>query len=212
MLRNLQAGRHPRLKGPAPDPLSEISCELKGLPLNHDTAAAPLAQQGYSGGWGSESLGGGEPARLRHRHLVLGYMLMGRTQWHYQRVATHWHLPASTLVRTLSQTSRRLFELTRRWLSLLNNARIRGEILLEDSAYKQALDAYMQGFPTPPGSNWRGDAWSFWHNRRLKWLFGLQKAFYIWRCRLWDANATRALTPVVLGLAQVRFGALLTFP
>jgi hypothetical protein len=210
MLRNLQAVRHPWLKGPAPDPRSEVSLELKGLLLKHDTAAAPLAQQGYRRGVGSAGHGGGEPARLRH--LVLGIMLMGRTQWHYQRVATHWHLPASTLFRTLSQTSRRLFELTKRWLCLLNNARIRGEILLEDSAYKQALDAYMQGFPTPPGSNWRGDAWSFWHNRRLKWLFWLQKAFYIWRCRLWDANATRALTPVVLGLAQVRFGTLLAFP
>jgi hypothetical protein len=159
---------------------------------------------------GSEGLVGGEPARLRL--LGLGIMLMGRTQWHYQRVATHWHLPASRLLRTLSQTSRRLFEHTKRWLCRLNKARIRGESLLEDAAYKQALDAYMQGFPTPPGSNWRGDAWSFWHNRRLKWLFWLQKAFYIWRCRLWDANATRALTPVGLGLAQARVGALLAFP
>jgi hypothetical protein len=138
-------------------------------------------------------------------------MLMGRTQWHYQRVATHWHLPVCTLLRTLSQISRRLLELTKRWLCLLHNARIRGEILLEDPAYKQALDAYMRGFPTHPGISWRGDAWSFWHNRRLKWLFLLQKIFYIWRFWLWDASATRALTPLVLGLTQERAGAKLSY-
>jgi hypothetical protein len=159
---------------------------------------------------GSAGLAGGEPAKLRL--LGPGIMLMGRTQWHYQRVATLWHLPASRLLLALSQTSRRLFEQAKEWLCRLNKARIRGECLLGDAAYKQALDAYMQGFPTPPGRDWRGDAWSFWHNRRLKWLFWLQKAFYIWRCRLWDANATRALTPAVLGLAQARFGTLLAVP
>ena len=117
-------------------------------------------------------------------------MLMGRQQWQQQRCGTVGHDMAKDLVCRVGALSSGLHELAKEVSGRLEMCRSSRENGLEARAYEDALNAFVGKFPLAQGRTWRTDVWNFWHLRRTKWLYVLQKAFYGWRARGWHSRAT----------------------
>ena len=127
---------------------------------------------------------------------------MGRQQWQLQRCGTEWHDTARVLVCRVGALSFWFHEWAKEMLARFESSRSNRQNGLEALAYKEALATFIGSFPLAHGRMWRTDTWNFWHIRRTKWLFILQKAFYGWRSSCWHSRASSDCTLILADFAS----------